>query len=333
MNFISLFFINLQQIIKKHKLVYCTIIMFMFFAMFFTLFVQNAFTIILKNMGNVSEDYIMKVSIKYDDIDTLSSIIKNYDIQNAYCTFDYNNNIVKVLIIPDKTENILLGENITPGDIKSKQNVIIVPHKTSDINIGDSYEFMGTTYIIKGTSNNYIVPYYIVDHNLINEVTIIVNPLMSEKNINNLKDELKRNNITITQNIYPEKHRVSEIISLFTTILVSVGIINILYLYNYGLQQRTDNFALYTSWGLSRKKLKSYLLFEFMIYLVAMVIAGSFVYYITFNLMFDNTIFKNHLTINNYMFTAVVFIMFFTLCFNLLVKKFISKISFKNYNQ
>ena len=333
MNFISLFFINLKQIIKKHKLVYCTIIMFMFFAMFFALFVQNAFTIILKNMGNVSENYIMKVSIKYDDIDTLSSIIKNYDIQNAYCTFDYNNNIVKVLIIPNKTENILLGENITPGDIKSKQNVIIVPHKTSDINIGDSYEFMGTTNIIKGTSNNYIVPYYIVDHNLINEVTIIVNPLMSEKNINNLKDELKRNNITITQNIYPEKHRVSEIISLFTTILVSVGIINILYLYNYGLQQRTDNFALYTSWGLSRKKLKSYLLFEFMIYLVAMVIAGSFAYYITFNLLFDNTIFKNHLTINNYMFTAVVFIMFFTLCFNLLVEKFISKISFENYNQ
>ena len=341
MNFISLFFINLQKIIKKHKFVYIIFYIFMIASVFFILFSQNVYMNLIKTTSTSDFCFTIKINnydTVFDDINSLCSEFK--EIKNVDGMFLKNQQVFYAeLYIKSGYAKANPGKDLTMEMIKNSEKYILYCNLSPDFNKSDAIK-IGSTIMIENdefeiigySGYGNILPYTaLTNKNIVTDLTITMDINTSQKTINKIKSTISDiNSITVKSEPDFKEQKVSKLLSALLIIILSIGIFNMQYIYTYMLSIRTDTISLFRLYGFSKKKALYYLFFEFFVFVVTAILLGIVLYLIISGFNYTAFFYRNNLNVSNILFTATLFIIYYIICFLPIIKKYIKNTPFEN---
>ena len=340
MNFISLFIINLKQIIKKHKFVYAIFYIFMIASVFFILFSQNVYMNLVKTT-NTDFSFTVKINnyeTLSEDIESLCSEFK--DIKYVHGMFLYETKpYYAELYIKSGYAQANPGKDLTMEMIKNSEKYILYCNLSPDFNKSDAIK-IGSTIMIENdefeiigfSGYGNILPYTaLTNRNIVTDLTITMDINTNQKTINKIKNTLSDiSSITIKSEPDFKEQKVSKFLSALLIVILSIGIFNMQYIYTYMLNIRTDTISLFRLYGFSKKKALYYLFFEFFVFVVTAILLGIVLYLIISGFNYTAFFYRNNLNVSNILFTATLFIIYYIICFLPIIKKYIKNTPFEN---
>lgn len=295
-NFFILFKLNIKDIWQNNRFIFVLIVSFMFLS--FT-FIPLAFNAINYALFELDGNYIDNTfSFKLNSVENLENNLKNYinqtdDIQCIFFSFECENLIenntstIFALYQGDfrKDGNISLGNWFSDSQMKNGDKVIVAPYYTffkrtshgnevTKYELGSTFNINGEDYIIIGESS--ITRYvFFIPYNSIENKEILFNLHISIDNKYTLsKTEKFAKNVTkyfdceIVELAESRNSKIENIFKVLYCLIFSIGIINLIYIYKFLLEQRTSLIGVFKMYGMNKSKCISYLLFEFLLWLL-----------------------------------------------------------------
>ncbi|MBQ7307073.1 MAG: ABC transporter permease [Clostridia bacterium] len=306
---------------------------------FFIFFTQNALTNFVKStdVGNYNNTF--KITINdYTDINEKFDNLVNQDKSNIkyirtvtfidytyYYSYIYNTSEI----------NVSLGRTFTEEEIKNGEKVVIAQSLPYDPNaVGDIKIINGEEYKVIGLRGvNYYLPFNsIEDKSFINYIEIELKDRMEEKDLNILIERVNENlpcNILVEPN--PENNTLRRFFTMATIIILSIGVINMLYLYKVILDSRLKTLGLFRIYGFTKLKTILYIYFELLIFLLISIILGVSIYSIVSGLSFESAYYINKLKLKSYAFTVFACLVTYTICFIPVIKRFVLETPLNTY--
>ena len=299
-NFFILFKLNIKDLWKNNRFLFCLILAFMFLSFSFVFFSFSIFSHkVFNNGGFRKRSFDIKISSTQELEEKLDNLIKkDKNIDAIYLYFD-NPNLEKASGFKNKIvavyygkldANVIYGKWFTNSQMKNGERVIVAPNYESfyrlnkdmiEYKIGSTYSIDGENFTIIGEFTGFndvlFLPYNsLTDKSRFTNVDIVVEEVFNEvKTINYGADLAKLFGGQVKKYAEVRSLVFDNILKAIYVIVLSLGIINLSFIYQYLIQLRKNLLGLFKIYGLSKDKCVNYLLCEFLIWLLCCFVVSA----------------------------------------------------------
>ncbi|MBQ7308524.1 MAG: ABC transporter permease [Clostridia bacterium] len=295
-NFFILFKLNIKDLWENNRFIFILVLCFMFLS--FT-FIEVGYNVINYVLFEVDGNYLNDTfTFKLNSRENLQENLDKYLNETEYipCVFfsfecpnliEENTATIYALYSGNFREdtNISLGNWFSSSQMEKGDKVIVVPYYTffkrtshgepvTKYELGTEFDINGETYTVIGESSiiRYIffVPYNsIQDKDTFVNIHITVrNKYMESKNIKFAENVMNCFDCEVIEAPEPRNMEAERLFKILYTLIFSIGITNLVFVYGYLLDQRKKLIGLFKVYGMNKKKCILYLLFEFMLWLL-----------------------------------------------------------------
>ena len=339
--------IYLKRIIKNNSFFYSFFCLILLFVICASLILINfSKTIIEENNKQNENSRTFLVSTDKVDIERKLELLVNDNISSIYCIIENNNDLILAYYkgIKYNKKAVCYGKWFSDYDLKDGTNKIILPNypyfeSNQDINlskyeIGDSYYIDSKEYLVIGigilTEPFFQIPYNsITDDMKISYVGVIYNSVNSNEEIEHNKELLESlfNGKVIQTPEEVSKMNFFEVYlkEIFFISLISLLILSVLvYLYNYILNTRKNEFIVKRVYDKSILKVVFSLLLELVLLVTVSYFIGLGIYFVFVRIMSKWNM-SNLLYLFDYVNVYLIYLLIISILFVPIILKFKNK--------
>ena len=315
-NFFTLFKLNIKNLWETNRFILILIVSFMIISFTSIPIAFNSINCLILELdghfiGHTFSFELLSTDNLENSINKFLNDNKKLNIQCLFLSSEFENLLENENNQNSELYSIYTGELITYGnvcygdwfseeDLKNGENVVVVPNysffsKTHSIQQPHKYE-NGSTMNIKGkdytvigqlkaTEYVFVVPYNSLENkDDFNKINIVICKRFTETQINKIIEKVEKYfDCRVIEKPDARYLEIESALKFVYSIILSVGIVNLVFIYRYLLYLRKGMFGLFKAYGMNKTKCILYLLFEFLIwllvcYFVSAIIMNTYLY-------------------------------------------------------